>query len=279
MNAIWKAVGAAAWGAVSFDGLLPYLTAEMDGKIKTICPSPGGVWVAAFSYYAGRSPGNLALYCRGQDYHQVLKQRLDFVCAELRAKYPNHQFHPGADNSPIPEQICAILAGLGERGQHNLLIVPPYGSYVFLGTVLTDLPLETTSRQLPEICLCCTLCQKACPTGALELGFASERCLSHITQKKGVLSKEETELVAKSPTIWGCDICQNVCPLNQEALLSSVPQFREDLMTNLSEEELSVLTNRQFVAQYGNRAFSWRGPAPLRRNLELKRENAENHKF
>lgn len=274
MNILWKAVGAAAWGAVSFDGLLPYLSSEVEIRIRSICPKPGGVWVAAFSYYAGRAPGNLSLYCRGGDYHQILQRRLSCVCAELRAKHPDHRFFPGVDNSPIPEQTVAVLAGLGERGRHNLLIVPPYGSYLFLGTILTDLPLETTSRETPKVCLGCGRCQNACPAGALDSGFEVARCLSHITQKKGQLSREEAELVGKSSTIWGCDICQNVCPLNREATLSPLPEFREDLITGLSDEDLSALTNRQFAERYGDRAFAWRGPAPLRRNLQLK-----NHKF
>jgi len=270
MNTLWKAAGAAAWGAVSFDGLLPFLSTEAENRMRLLCPEPGGVWVAAFSYYAGRSSGNLPLYCRGKDYHQVLLKRLESICEQLRIRYPTHQFLPGTDNSPIPEQTAAILAGLGERGLHHLLIVPPYGSYLFLGTILTDLPIKTTLKEKKPICRRCGLCQKACPTGALDSGFAANRCLSHITQKKGELTAEEAAFVAKSPTIWGCDICQNICPLNREASLSPLPEFREDLITCLKEAELSSLSNRQFAAQYGDRAFSWRGPAPLRRNLKLK---------
>ena len=275
MDKLWKAAGAAAWGAVSFGGLLPYLSKEAEEKIKTLCPNPGGVMVAAFPYYAGRSPGNLPLYCRGQDYHQVLLQRLGDVCKKLEEEYPEHQFYPGADNSPIPEQTAAILAGLGERGRHNLLIIPPYGSYLFLGTILTDLPIQTTKREITPICRHCGLCQKACPTAALEKGFTPSRCLSFISQKKGELSTEEVSFVEKSPSIWGCDICQNVCPLNREAALSPLAEFRDNLICNLAEEDVASLTNRQFKERFADRAFAWRGPAPLRRNFKIKKNNSQ----
>jgi epoxyqueuosine reductase len=274
MNKLWKAAGAAAWGAVSFGGLLPYLSEEAKERILTLCPQPGGVWVAAFPYFAGRSPGNLPLYCRGEDYHRVLLRRLEAVSAALQEQYPENRFIPGTDNSPIPEQTCARLAGLGERGLHNLLIVPPYGSYVFLGTILTDLPLETTQGERGPICQSCGRCQKACPTGALEGGFSHERCLSHLSQKKGALSQEEEEQLRKSPVIWGCDLCQNACPLNQKAAFTQLPEFRENLLRSLTQEDLEGLTNRQFAERYGDRAFAWRGPAPLRRNLGFKEKKS-----
>lgn len=276
MNAIWKAAGAAAWGAVSFGGLLPVLDQERRQKIEDLCPSPGGVFVAAFSYFAGRSPGNLALYARGEDYHRVLLRRLEGVCASLKARYPDHCFLPGADNSPIPEQAAAVLAGLGEKGQHNLLLVPPYGSYLFLGTILTDLPLETSVGRIETACTHCGACGRACPTGALsEHGLEASRCLSHLSQKKGELSPWEAKALQRSPLIWGCDLCQAACPCNRHARETELPEFRENLLHALSAEEIKDLTKRQWKERYGDRAFSWRGPSVLRRNLALLEERTQ----
>ena len=95
------------------------------------------------------------------------------------------------------------------------------------------------------------------------------RCLSHLTQKKGELSEEEERLVAAHDLIWGCDCCQRACPHNRRAALTPLAEFREDLMDNLTPEQLEGLTNRTFQAAYGARAFAWRGPAVLRRNLAL----------
>ena len=151
MNQLWKAAGAAAWGAAALGGLQPFLGPEAAEQLHTLCPGAQTVLVGAFPYYAGQAPGNLSLYCRGEDYHLVLGRRLEQVCAGLRARHPSHTFVAGADNSPVPELAAAELAGVGCRGRHGLRIVPPYGSYVFLGTILTDLVLPSTgpSRRDP----------------------------------------------------------------------------------------------------------------------------------
>lgn len=269
MTQLWKAAGAAAWGAVGFGGLLPFLSPQAREEIEALCPAPGGVFVGAFPYYAGQAAGNLSLYCRGADYHQVITKRLTGVCQALEAAHPGHVFLPGADNSPLPELTVARLAGMGIVGANGLLLVPPYGSYVFLGTILTSLPLETSLPPSPH-CEDCGACRRACPTGALgEGGFCLDRCLSHLTQKKGALTDQEASWIAQSPTVWGCDLCQRACPYNQSPALSPLPEFREGLLVNLAPEDLVGLSNRTFREKYGQRAFAWRGPAPLRRNLDL----------
>ena len=236
------------------------------------------VLVAAFPYYAGTAPGNLSLYCRGEDYHKVLTRRLTPVCEALAAAHPGCQFIPGADNSPVPELAAAQLAGVGSRGRHGLRIVPPYGSYVFLGTILTDwdpgLPPYVPPEEAFPLCPPgCRACQKACPTGALqETGCDVSRCLSALTQQKGDLPPEVEEQIRRSPTVWGCDFCQRACPHNKRALLSPLPEFREDLLTSLTLEDLDGLSNKAFRREYADRAFAWRGIAPLKRNLTLKQD-------
>lgn len=125
MNQLWKAAGAAAWGAAALGGLQPFLGPEAAEQLHTLCPGAQTVLVGAFPYYAGQAPGNLSLYCRGEDYHLVLGRRLEQVCAGLRARHPSHTFVAGADNSPVPELAAAELAGVGCRGRHGLRIVPP----------------------------------------------------------------------------------------------------------------------------------------------------------
>lgn len=274
---VWKAVGAAAWGAVAFGGLLPFLEESRRDAIAALCPKPGGVYVAAFPYFAGRSPGNLALYCRGEDYHRVLLRRLTHVCEALQREHPAHQFLPGTDSSPLPERLLARLAGLGEVGEHGLLILPPYGSYLFLGTILTDLPLESTLPSAAGACTHCGACRRACPTQALTAkGFDHTRCLSHLSQKKGDLSPWEADALRNSPLIWGCERCQAACPHNHKPQETEIAEFREPLLSCLHAEDLADLTNRGFRERYGDRAFAWRGPAVLRRNLALRQDEKES---
>lgn len=269
LNKAFAAAGAAAWGGLPFSELAADMTPEAIAKAEQLCPNPRTVLVAAFPYYAGERPGNLSLYARGRDYHQVVTARLNTICDILRKKYENGVFLPAADNSPLPERQAAWRCGMGLRGKNGLVILPPYGSYVFLGTVLTDAELDLPPRTPSPGCVGCGKCLTACPGGALgEDGVEVSRCLSDLTQKKGELTEGEAALLKAHPLIWGCDTCQRVCPYNAAPALSPLPEFREGLVDALEGADLEGLTNRTFREKYGDRAFAWRGPAPLRRNLK-----------
>ena len=265
--------GAAAWGSCAFSDLS--LRGEPLARALKLCPDAAGVLIAAYPYYAGNRPGNLSLYARGEDYHRVLLRRLNGVCDALHAVYPAYRFCAGTDNSPLPERLAAKLAGVGIQGRNGLVIVPPYGSWVFLGTILTDCPLPSAEHPAPD-CIGCDACVRACPGGALRaVPFDEEKCLSALTQKKGTLTAEQEALLRAHPLIWGCDVCQTVCPYNREAEHSQLPDLTgeaEDLpyLDSLQASDLEGLSNRTFREQYGSRAFAWRGPAVLRRNLERK---------
>ena len=282
MNELWKAAGAAAWGAAACSGLPPFLGeavwAKLAPQLEALCSGAKTILVGAFPYYAGDTPGNLSLYCRGEDYHLVLGRRLQTVVDTLVQQHPDHHFIPGADNNPVPELAAAELAGVGWRGRHGLRIVPPYGSYVFLGTILTDLDLSQTGPSPGTLCGAhCRACQKACPTGALtDTGCDLRKCLSELTQKKGDLPPEAAAQITHSPTVWGCDLCQRACPHNKQAALTPLPEFREDLLPSLTLEDLEGLSNKAFRRQYAARAFSWRGIAPLKRNLSWQAAQSPN---
>lgn len=276
LETLFAQAGASGWGCCAFADLT--LSPEAIKQANTLCPHPAGVFVAAFPYWAGAEPppGNLSLYARGEDYHRVLLRRLTEVAQQLERADPAHRFVPGSDASPLDERQCARLAGLGLLGRHGLVILPPYGSWLFLGTILTDLPLASAPVPAPD-CPNCGACVRACPAGALrEDGVDPDRCLSALTQKKGALTAGEAALLEAHPLIWGCDCCQLACPYNQGGSATPLPELAGETpeapyLAALASSDLEGLTNRTFRETYGNRAFAWRGPGVLRRNLSLKK--------
>ena len=273
LDKAFAAASAAAWGGAAFSDLAGCMSPAARVEAERLCPRPRTVLAAAFPYYAGDRPGNLSLYARGADYHAVITRRLNTVCKALRGKYPGESFLPAADSSPLPEREAAWRAGVGLRGENGLLILPPYGTYVFLGTILTGAELPLPERPPAPACPRCGACRRACPAGALgEGGPDPSHCLSELTQKKGALTGEEEARLRAHPLIWGCDFCQKACPFNAAPARSPLPEFSAGLVDSLGPADMEGLTNRTFRDKYGDRAFAWRGPGPLRRNLSLKEE-------
>jgi len=266
------------------------------------------ILVVLFPYYAGNyaEDANLSLYCRGMDYHAVVPKYLNPIgeaAKELLGE--NFAYAAYADTGPLRDRYLALRAGLGVIGRNQMLIHPEYGSYFFIGYMTFSAPFaadelpedakERVRRSLGSAalaaageggqelsagqagraaelgCLNCGLCVRSCPGGAMlkDGGFLAERCRSGITQKKGELSEEELVILKKDTMIFGCDICQTVCPMNRNVKLSQIPEFTENRIDKLTAPDLEGLSNRTFKEKYPERAFTWRGPEVLRRNLRI----------
>ena len=235
--------------------------------------APQSAIVFLMPYFSGE-PENFSAYAAARDYHLFVKELEGRVLPRLKALYPAYDFLMFADHSPIDERHAAVLGGLGVFGKNGLLLSEKYGSYQFIGEVLTNAPAEALGEY--EIfpmrsCDGCSACQRACPTGILR-GEGND-CLSAITQKKGTLSEDEKSLMRKENTAWGCDACQRVCPYNVRALAAgtiytSIPFFKESLITRFDSEMLSSLSDEAF----SERAFSWRGRAVAERNAKILEE-------
>lgn len=219
-------------------------------------------------YYAGETE-NLSRYASACDYHLYMRElfaRLTPVLAEKTG----YRYIGFADHSPIDERHAAALAGLGMLGDNGLLINEKYGSFVFIGELLTDAPpplLGAKPPITPRHCPSCGACRNACPSGCLR--GESTLCLSAVTQKKGSLDEKEVDLLLQGGSAWGCDICQEICPYNQRIVnenhYTPITYFKENRITCLRRESLDAMDDETFAA----RAFSFRGRAPLERNLEL----------
>lgn len=226
--------------------------------------------VILFPYKLPDAPGsNLSCYCRMPDYHPVVRKYLEKVAAWLEKNFPGCRTACIADTSPLSERMLAVQAGVGILGDNGCVINPTYGSYCFVGAVLTDVPSEI-SVPAKEGCLHCGRCAKACLGRCFQNGgYDYHFCKSYLTQKKGELTEKEIAVIQKSPLIFGCDVCQKVCPLNKNAKDTPLTEFLTQRLNHLERENLENLTNRQFKEIYGTYAFSWRGKKILLRNLDL----------
>ncbi len=158
--------------------------------------------------------GRIARYARGEDYHHIMKRRLHDLCDELRRRAPGDAFIACVDTAPVAEREHALAAGLGYIGKNTMLIEPGVGSYLLLGEVLTTLALAPSQGGQVDHCGACTRCLDACPTQALAPWVLdSNRCISyHTIELRGEVSPQFHEAIGD--WLFGCDICQDVCPHN-----------------------------------------------------------------
>jgi len=226
-------------------------------------------FVALFPYYK-KEEGNVSLYARSLDYHLVIKNKLEFVREKLLSCGAGKTLIH-CDNGEFDDRCAAYEAGLGFYGRNNLLINDKYGSYFFIGQVIHDLDIER-DFPLEKKCFGCNKCVDNCVTGTLKEGYEKINCLSDITQRKGELTEEEKAYLKKGGLCWGCDVCQNVCPHNENLSDTAIPEFLNERITSLKLEDVEEISEREFKRRYKKYAFSWRGGKVLKRNLEILRE-------
>ena len=210
-------------------------------------------------YYTGRHEDrNVSLYAVSRDYHLYIK--------ELSKRFSGdgeHCFSFFADTSPINERRAAIDANLGFVGRNGLIISEKYGSFIFIGTILTDAVFdeeEYTENKEKKTCMDCGLCNKNCAF----LRGESEYCLSELNQRKNV-TDDELKLIRSQNILWGCDICQEVCPHNKNVAVTPIEFFHRDLLEKIDAELIENMSKDEF----SERAYAWRGKKTLLRNLGI----------
>lgn len=213
----------------------------------------------------------------GLDYHRVMRNKLQALGGFL---YENYQADSIAlcDTNPMVEREIAVKAGIGFQGKNNNIITDKYGSFIFLGELITNLFVD---RDNPAVGSCgsCTLCIKACPSGALEQAYClnGKRCLSFVTQKKEELTMEEIEKLGTR--IYGCDTCQEVCPQNINKPLSKIKEFWPQEWNYNLGEKLFLMTNKEFKETYGSTSSGWRGKQILIRNMIIAMGNSKKAEY
>lgn len=214
-----------------------------------------------------------SFYTFGNDYHRVLKKRMEEVVTHIGVDYELN-----VDNHPYDERLAATLAGLGFFGKNQLIINEKLGSYFFLGIVFLDLKIDREWRlEVKDDCGDCRLCIDACPVQALDNHmFHIDRCISAYNQSKRVLTNEEMD---KNYILFGCDICQMVCPKN----LNKGKIIHEEFELN-GKEMVSIMdlfsdSDKVFIDKYQNMSYLWKGKTILMRNALMLIRKQKNIDF
>jgi epoxyqueuosine reductase len=229
------------------------------------------VIVCLFPYFADhKENSNLSKSSFSIDYHLVIKNKLEMIGKFLKDKIPGFEYRAFVDNGPLIDRYLAYKAGLGYFGINSHIITDKYGSYVFIGYIINNYAFEP-DQPLNKTCKKCGECVRSCPGCAILGNFDINPllCRSYITQKKGELSESEIEISRKGSQVFGCDICQDVCPHNINIQCTPISEFSENIKSYIECQELQEISNKEFRRKYGNRTFSWRGKGILIRNFEI----------
>ncbi|MBT9258769.1 MAG: tRNA epoxyqueuosine(34) reductase QueG [Clostridiales bacterium] len=215
--------------------------------------------------------GVVSRYAAGYDYHPLLQWRGEALALWLKAQGYESRFQ--VDTGPLSERSFAEAAGLGKVGKNGLLLIPGLGTWAFLGLLLTEAPLKVKPLVDPSWDPCgeCDLCQRACPTDALRIAkeVDTSRCISHVTQERGVLQEAKASLLHSH--IWGCDICQEVCPYSRGAVsLGRGPEMLFSPWYGLGRRPflptILRLTKGPFRRRAAHTPLNWGGLPLLKRN-------------
>jgi epoxyqueuosine reductase len=200
---------------------------ERDPRQRTdprlVLPTARSVVVVALNYYTPHqhteetATGKISRYAWGDDYHEVVGGKLKSLLAWIKEQWPEAEGKPCVDIQPMMDKAWAVRAGLGWIGKHSNLITREYGSWVFLGELLLNLELEYDAVQMEDHCGSCTLCLEACPTDAIREPYVvdSNRCISYATIELRAPSIPDSVAANLEGWLYGCDICQDVCPWNR----------------------------------------------------------------
>lgn len=214
----------------------------------------------------GARRGIMSRSAWGKDYHQVLRSRLGRLEAWLRERVPELRTESMVDTGELSDRAVAERAGIGWSAKNCSIISPELGSWIYLGEMITNLPLPP-DKPITEGCGACTKCIDACPTEALvgpgELD--AQKCISFITQTKGMVSDEYMRKIGNR--LYGCDTCQIVCPVNRGKNWTQHPELQpESELAKPLLVPLLTIGNREFKERYGNTSSAWRGKKPIQRN-------------
>jgi epoxyqueuosine reductase len=277
----------ADWLAAGMHGDMDYLRRHrpLREDATTLLPDARSAICVALNYYQPQereqrdmdgsdNRGRFSIYAQSQDYHAVMDGMLADLDRRVRKAFPQVVTLACCDTRPVSDRSLAMRAGIAWLGKNTNVISPQFGSWIFLGELLTTLEL-TPDAPLETLCGKCTRCIDACPTGALDTPFVldARRCISYLTiEKRGEI---DADLAAKiGVDVYGCDTCQSVCPFNRVATESLV--FTRDAgspLVDMTLDELMEIPDETFREHTHDSAIRRCKPEGIRRNAKIVREN------
>ena len=266
------------WLARSYQGEMNWMTRDPEQRAdpRKLFPQGRSVVVVALNYYTPHphsdhpATGKVSRYAWGDDYHEIVGDKLRALLKWIKAQWPEAEGKVCVDIQPTMDKAWAQRAGLGWIGKHTNLITEEYGSWVFIGELLLSLELEYDRDQVADQCGACALCIDACPTNALVEPYVldSNLCVSHATIESRAPEMRDDVAAHLEGWLYGCDICQDVCPWNQMTPVTNEQRFEPRAgNVNADLSELLQLTPGAYAA-------SFRGSAMKRAKLSGLQRNA-----
>ena len=267
------------WLAKNFHGEMTWLEREPEKRSnpKLLFAEAKSIVVVAMNYFTPReheenpARGKISRYAWGDDYHDVLKEKLRELLDWIKSEVPEAEGKICVDTAPVMDKAWAIRAGLGWLGKHSNLITKDYGSWVFIGEILLNLELEYEREIIADHCGNCTACLDACPTGAIVQPYVvdSRACLSYATIE--LRTPELPSEISENLEGWlyGCDICQDVCPWNRFEKPTEETRFEpRKNETSIDLDEILSFDHEKYVERFRRSAMKRTKLTGLQRNAK-----------
>jgi len=265
------------WLARGYHGEMAWMARDPETRTdpRKLFPAARSIIVVAKNYYTPAqhrddpATGKVSRYAWGDDYHEVVGAKLRSLLAWIKEEVPPAEGKVCVDIQPMMDKVWAARAGLGWIGKHTNLITTEHGSWVFIGELLLSIDLEYETELVADHCGSCTLCLDACPTNAITEPYVvdSNKCISYATIE--LRNPELPTDVAENLEGWlyGCDICQDVCPWNRFEQTTEEPRFQpREGNVNVGLSEIAVLTPETYAKRYRGSSMKRAKLAGLQRN-------------
>ena len=265
------------WLARGFQGEMNWMARDPAQRTdpRKLFPEARSVVVVALNYYTTHEhsddPGKVSRYAWGDDYHEVVGERLRELLAWIQQQWPEATGKVCVDIQPTMDKAWGVRAGLGWIGKHTNLITKEFGSWVFIGELLLNLELEYTDQEVADQCGSCTLCIDACPTSAIVSPYIidSNLCISHATIESRAPEVRPDVAAQLEGWLYGCDICQDVCPWNQMTPATDESRFEPRAGNiNASLTEIGELTQEAYATRFRHSAMKRAKLRGLKRNAQ-----------